>query len=564
MAVKNSKSTKKSKPLFAKITDICKSKALLTSLSLLGIALVFALIAYYILFPGEGYLHSDCTDTILWAQASYDSGELIYDGFQYAAVLPFGGNLLMLVFMPFFGYSVTTHNLGMLLFLLLFVLAAVFFCRSLGYGYIRSFLLVATLCLVLSSSDKLREIMWGHIIYYSLGVLFFLFGVGLAVRIIERKERLIFEGSDSAKAVFTDKKSLTLIILLFVFTLCTATNGLQSLITFALPLISALFFERVFDEKKDGFFSRTLHSVFLVSGLGLFTLIGLYLRALITEGVNCYYADAYSSYSAMGDWVDNLMLFPEHYFSLLGVSVERYESIASVESVLTMIRIFGGILILVLPFYLLFSYRKIEKRSVKIVLIAHFTLCAMIMYAYVFGLLATANWRLVPLLASSLITSVIALCELFSDARAVGRRLAVLFFALLLAFSSLSAVTIAKMPKDYGRDNVPHALAELLEARGLDEGYATFWNSQLITLLSNNEVKVRNIEVEGAGPKEAFYQGQFDWYKSKGMEDGCFLLVSSSEERTLRDYLEGDGSDFLERIDLGSYVIYIYDYNIFS
>ena len=48
------------------------------------------------------------------------------------------------------------------------------------------------------------------------------------------------------------------------------------------------------------------------------------------------------------------------------------------------------------------------------------------------------------------------------------------------------------------------------------------------------------------------------------MEDGCFLLVSSSEERTLRDYLEGDGSDFLERIDLGSYVIYIYDYNIFS
>ena len=142
------------KCLFAKTAGFFKCKTFLNMLSILGIAGVFAVIAYYILFPAEGYLHSDCTDTILWAQASYDSGKLIYDGFQYAAVLPFGGNLLMLIFMPFFGYSMMTHNLGMLLFLLLFILAAVFFCRSLGYGYGSSFILTFILTFVLSNSIK--------------------------------------------------------------------------------------------------------------------------------------------------------------------------------------------------------------------------------------------------------------------------------------------------------------------------------------------------------------------------------------------------------------------------
>ena len=163
-----------------------------------------------------------------------------------------------------------------------------------------------------------------------------------------------------------------------------------------------------------------------------------------------------------------------------------------------------------------------------------------------------------------MITSVIALCELWRNGREVGKRVAALCLALLLAFSSVSAVTIAKMPKTYGGLNNLHALAAILEAYKLDEGYATFWNSQAITLLSDNKVKVRNIEVYSSGPKEAFYQGQFDWYKSEGMEDGCFLLVSSNEEQTLYAYLQGKGSDYVEKIDLGGYTIYIYERNIFD
>lgn len=77
-------------------------------------------VAYYILCPSKGEFHADCTDTLYWAKATYDSGKLINPDFSYACLLPFGGSLLMLLFLPLFGFSMTTNMMGMLVFFLLF------------------------------------------------------------------------------------------------------------------------------------------------------------------------------------------------------------------------------------------------------------------------------------------------------------------------------------------------------------------------------------------------------------------------------------------------------------
>ncbi|WP_462367459.1 hypothetical protein [Ruminococcus callidus] len=73
-------------------------------------------VAYYILCPSKGEFHADCTDTLYWAKATYDSGKLINPDFSYACLLPFGGSLLMLLFLPLFGFSMTTNMMGMLVF----------------------------------------------------------------------------------------------------------------------------------------------------------------------------------------------------------------------------------------------------------------------------------------------------------------------------------------------------------------------------------------------------------------------------------------------------------------
>ena len=78
-------------------------------------AAVFAAISvsgviYYIIYPSGAFFHADCSDTILWAQASYDSGSLFNPDFGYAAMLPFGGTMLMIPFIGIFGVSMTTRN----------------------------------------------------------------------------------------------------------------------------------------------------------------------------------------------------------------------------------------------------------------------------------------------------------------------------------------------------------------------------------------------------------------------------------------------------------------------
>ena len=72
--------------------DLIKLKKCLIYFAALFFAVLSAgTVVYYIVYPSAAYFHADCSDTILWAQASYDSGTMFNPDFGYAAMLPFGG-----------------------------------------------------------------------------------------------------------------------------------------------------------------------------------------------------------------------------------------------------------------------------------------------------------------------------------------------------------------------------------------------------------------------------------------------------------------------------------------
>lgn len=137
---------------------------------------------YY--FISKGYYHADCTDTITWAEAVLDGKALMNSDFYYACLLPFGGQLLMVPFVAIFGVSMTAQLCGMVLFAICFGLALAFLLRSMNFSYKWSVFGVSALFLIVSISEKLREIFWCHIIYYSLGLLFVMVGLGLVLRVL--------------------------------------------------------------------------------------------------------------------------------------------------------------------------------------------------------------------------------------------------------------------------------------------------------------------------------------------------------------------------------------------
>ena len=104
----------------SKVFGIIKSTVLPILILLLGVGTVI----YYITGPAEGYMTSDCTDSLTWAYETFVSGKLIGDNFYYAAILPFGGNLIFLPYIALFGYSMTAQILGLCTYALMLAAAA--------------------------------------------------------------------------------------------------------------------------------------------------------------------------------------------------------------------------------------------------------------------------------------------------------------------------------------------------------------------------------------------------------------------------------------------------------
>lgn len=548
-------------PIFNKVADffrrykniICTCVAIAVPAAV--ILTTLGIVLYYIFGPGEGYFHSDCTDTLYWAQASFDSGMIVSDNYNYAALLPFGGNLLMLIFMPIFGVTMTTHELGMALFAVLFILSVIYLARSLGYGWTLSSIMAFTVSFVMSSSDKLREIMWGHVIYYSLGVLFFCFGLGMAVRLLRdppekspgtEGDTVDTNGIKIKKLLCSNTfKYWVLFAAFFIFTMLTATNGLQSVVLYVFPVGAAIFLVRITDTETKLASKRGFRYSLIFASIVFAGLLGLMILKLVSNGVTAGYANAYSTFSGMGAWRDNLFKIMDNWYTLLGVDVKGGEHFVSIESIINIFRIFGALLLFILPFVPFIFYAKLTSRPYKILLWSNLISTAFIVFACVFGSLGGVNWRLTPIVGTSTITVVATTAEFWKHREQfkISSRLAALFTAFICLQGTLSAAEIATTPADYGQNNNLHYLAEQLEDRGLTYGYADFWLAQAITVISDSEVKVRNMSVVYDGvdkrsePIPYDYQSQFTWYDDQEGVDRYFLLVSSFEYHTLDSYI---------------------------
>ena len=256
---------------------------------------------------------SDTTDSLRWAEATYESGRLISKEFNYAAILPFGGNLIFLPFVAMFGYSLTAQICGLVLFTLLLISALWYLARGIGLDRLSSAALTALFLLIMSSSPKLREIMWEHIFYYNLGVLFFCIGFGLAARIL--RDGGIIGGPGRGR--LRDRINIALLL---IFSALASLNGLQSIVCLTLPLAFALFTERFLDARIKLLSRGTV----MTAGLSVLILVasatGIFLLSkFVSTDIRANYAENYSTWSGINDWPANLLRIMSNWFTLLGV-----------------------------------------------------------------------------------------------------------------------------------------------------------------------------------------------------------------------------------------------------
>ncbi len=528
-------------------------------LCLIYAILSLAAVLYYTIWPAEGYFQSDCTDTIMWAQATVDGGSVFNPDFYYAALLPFSAPIWLVPLIKIFGMTMTTHVIGMVIFAILFFLSIIFVCRSMEWSWNMTYLCTGSLMLLLSSSDKMREIMWGHVIYYSLGLLILFVGLGLFLRMCKK-----FEKGEN-------KKAYIYAAFLFVFMMFGATNGLQCIAIYTLPILGAVIAEMIFNSKEKLLSTHNLYHGFGAALLVLATMIGLVILKIWKGNITAGYAEAYSMLDSVSNWVNNFLKLPGSYFSLFGIDIVDGSSLDSMATIGSVIKAVVAVVVIVLPFVLLTQYKKIEERQTKILLWAHFVVFAVIMAGFICGRLSSANWRLIPMIGTSLIASFACIREMFKikECSLSWKRIAVIMLIIPICGSLVNFTAIKDMPKNYGRDNELHQLSDVLLENGLEYGYATFWRSQAITLISDSEVKVRTVDVSdnGTGVNIRLYQTNRTWYDDQEGVEKYFVLLDNGEANTANRnsnwrYLKQNY--LLDTIEFGNFKIFVFDRNIFT
>ena len=428
---------------------------------------------YYIAVAAKGEFHSDCTDTILWANASYESGHIYDETFKYACFLPFGVNIMMKPLIAKFGLSMTAHVAGMMIFFIRLAVAFVLFLRELHWD-MRSICYAGFVFLSMTLiSKKSRELFWGHAIYYSLGIFFLLVGMCLYCKIwnlIKKRKQLELSEKE------LQHNSISLIIcfvLLCLFMILTSTDGISSLSIFALPFIGTIFAERILDNKSALFSQKNMYFYAAIIILAFMMFFGIKLNGVWTGELNAGYQDAYSVFSPMDEWVEHANSFPVAWLTILGVKDLDGIMLSDREGVKNLLYILNAIILFVFPIMITCFYPKMKKSEKGSIVCTwvwiHWAVTAIILLGFICGVLSGANWRVLPCVMTAVILTILFVYYVFTEKKAVSR-ITFLMIIPLFIVSFMSCLEVKNMPKDSYKSNYLFGLADYLEEQNLTYG----------------------------------------------------------------------------------------------
>lgn len=484
-----------------------KYSKLLLAFSILFLTGAFGIVQYYIW--GNAFItefQADCTDTLLWAQATLESGSLFKPTFDYAYRLAFGGQWLFMPFLKIFGVGMTSLRSGMCLFALLFTIALILFFRSLDHQWAASFCEAGIMLLSACATKKTREIFFGHIIHYSLAVFYLL----LAFLFLH----LFLNGKTYKKRI------LSAFFFTFLLFLCSG-NGTVEILFVTMPLLAACILEWYLNRDRK-----------LIAAVGCI-LLAMSAGFLFSNSLNTNYSDSYSVIVAADQWQENLSRFPLRWISLFyqlpGSNLDAFTSIwlkTVLKSIIALLMIAGPVLS--------FSrYQMLQSQTERIFVFSTWAMFAALLYFFVFGKISDVDWRLIPLVFSCEILVLILVKHISFEGkeRTLSSGLTILCGAALVIHALTNGLAVLRIPYD---DKIWYAeggLLKTLKAHNLDYGYITsYWLSNSITVLSDNQIQPRVVSIDENRHIYLYpFNSDLEWYKDQPDRERYFLALRESE-----------------------------------
>ena len=512
-------------------------------------AALLSFFAFYVFGPAKYQYHSDTTDSLMWAHASWDAKALIHADFRYAVVLLLNGHLLMAPFVGMFGFGMIAQQAGMFSFIVLFAVALFWLFRTLRWERLQAALGTCGVLLSLLASEKSREIFFDHVFTYNFSMLMLTLCFVVLLKCL--------------RAAKQNSKHFPILLLAtgFLF-LGGGLNRTESLTLFIFPLLAGVVGERLLRDQAFGD-SGEKNRFFVVVGVALSgSLLGILAASLITAGMSAGYQAAYSAFTSSDKWVGQAQLLLPHWMTFLGVTPEAGLAMSSGDGILMLLRIVLNTLFAAVPVILLVQWKKWKNASVRVLLLAHWLMSALILIGFIFGRLSAASWRLSPIAYTSIILTIVWIHSLLSS-RATKRFAVLLAIPLALSCMIHVAGVFGMRPEMYPIWQNRQNLEAFMRDEGLSYGYASFWNANIITMETNSDIKVRNVIIDDEGIRPYLYQTRDSWYENQPGQEEYFILLTESEYGVIIKHNAALLDAAIRDLTFENYKILIFPQNIF-
>lgn len=517
-------------------------------------ALCAGIVFYYTAFPARGMLYWDVFDTLYWANATYESGKLIDPNFHYLAILPFGGNLIMLPLIALFGLSLRTHTLGMLIFALIFMVSIWGLLACFEVSGSRRYVTFGALLLLLSASNGLRDNMWQHIIYYSLAMLFCAWLLILTVQLEKRMANRL-EGRNRVWVV-------ALSILLFLLGLGVGADGAPLAVLCMIPMAAALVLRCILNSETPLFGKANRNTWFIAGTFLAGGAAGLLAVTAFCGGMQIEYAETYMGFRGTQSWGEAILTIPSDWATLFGVQVYHGESMTSLRSLANLLRIAGAAVLFMVPVIAALKYRTITDSKLKLLVCCHICISFCTLAAHIFST-ATMPRRLEVMLFSAILVTLLYLPGLWRSIhwrRGAGIAVGTLALSIMLA-----AGHMLSLPPNYRADSNErfYYLRDVLVNRGLTRAYGDF-ELNPITVLTEGQIELSPVFFdEEYGIVKRPVQVFSDAYDELEGIEHYALVLPRDEYEELRNtpgwaLMQGY---LVEDIFIYDYMVLIYDQN---
>ena len=511
----------------------------------LGIFILALLVVLFFIYKRcRAEYNGDYTDTLLWAYTAVKSGHFYDPDYWYAYFLPFSGIPILMPIVSVFGLTYFSHQLGMTVFVVIFAASLVFFLRSLDLTYGETFALSGIIMILMCASQITRMIFYGHVIHYSLAIVF----MCIAFSLLRRSS--VYDADNKRGGLYT--------IIMCVFCMLCATNGIATILLFFVPFVFSLVLERYLDKKPISFATdnRLIINTAYLCGSGI---MGFLLKAIIFPSRN--YEASITSLLPSDGWVWKQSPFLLEWIKVLTDSASSDTPMGSFDGIRILCMYVLALVILIVPVFALFSYKKIANRMIRLLILFYHLMFATTMLTYSVSYALVSNWRLAGLLCAAIITTIVYILYMIKERLYV--RWVILAIPVIAVCVLISMLTVKKIPSALNA-NRNDQLIEIYKENGLTRGYSSFWNSaNAVTVLSDNEINVAPIVFwyDGRYGVRHYQSGPSDYEDVEGV-DKYFVAVDAEELEWCKDTLVANCIEQIKFDD--SLYILVFDRNIFE